>query len=230
MKLEDLPKINLESAIKAINKRLTDIYNFFGAKSIEYHEARTTLFSSLGSDVDILLRTHEKGKPIQLSRSKNAMRGWKRYEFDLKFALVEMRKSGTVRQMAQSILDEFNFESKEVTGDAKKHWKSWQQEIKDFTKAEYEAKYGDSDLYEQIVDEMAEENSKDESIRDDMYITELGNALDCFRGHAQREYRYARAEDAFLKAKADHEIRMRSKLTEDSDEPADVEDKLDMSL
>lgn len=212
---------------------MVDIANYFGMKSTEYHKAISTIYSAIGSDtVDILMREHEKGEPTQLSRSQRALEGWSYFQSELQTAWNKLREQGTVKKQAQSRINNLGFSTKKEKAEAKKNWKQFQVELSDLSKAEYESRYGDSDLYEIIQDELSKENDLPEDDRDYLYIGDLERALDQFSSHKSREYRYSRAEEIFLKAKADHELRMRAVMRDGADEEYEYKDNddLDMSM
>ena len=225
--------MKLESLLRSINRRLVEISDYFGMKSVEYHKALNSIYSAIGSDtVDILIREPEKGRPTQLSRSSRALEGWSYFQSELQQAWDKVKEQGTVKQQAQRRISELHFKTKAEKKKAKGDWKQFQSTLSDLSKAEYESRYGDSDLYEIIQDEISKENDLPEDERDYIYIGDLERALDQFSSHKPREYRYSRAEEIFLKAKADHEMRLRAAMKEDADEEFEYNDKddLDMSV
>lgn len=225
--------MKLESLLRSINRRLVEIAEYFDMHSVEYHKALNSIYSAIGSDtVDILIREPEKGKPTQLSRSGRALEGWSYFQSELEQAWDTIKKQGTVKQQAQRRISEFHFETEDERKKAMGDWKQFQSEISDLSKAEYESRYGDSDLYEIIQEEISNEKKLPEDDRDYIYIGDLERALDQFSSHKSREFRYSKAEEIFLKAKADHEMRLRAAMKEDVDEEFEYNDKddLDMSV
>lgn len=225
--------MKLESLLRSINRRLVDIAEYFDMKSVEYHKALNAIYSAIGSDtVDILIREPEKGKPTQLSRSGRALEGWSYFQSELEQAWDTIKKQGTVKQQAQRRISEFQFKTEEEKKKAIGEWKQFQSQLSDLSKAEYESRYGDSDLYDIIQDELTKENALPEDDRDYIYIGDLERALDEFSSHKSREFRYAKAEEIFLKAKADHEMRLRAAMKDGADAEYEYKDKdnLDMSM
>lgn len=101
--------------------------------------------------------------------------------------------------------------------------------------ADYASSFEDSDLYETLQSLLEYEESLPEEQKDYRYIGGLERALSQFSGQSTRKFRYEMAEREFLRAKSEHEMKLRERLSEGSDAPYEYEEpsddvKYDMSI
>ena len=95
-----------ESAVRALNRRIKEIGDYFGRISIEYAEVRSALYDVFGASSDYILipGSAKEHKFITVSRSKKYL-GTDFYKEKVIEAWEEVRMLGTVKQLAEPYLE-----------------------------------------------------------------------------------------------------------------------------
>lgn len=88
--------IKLESALRSMNRLITNAVKTFGINSEEYGQLKF-LAESANKDIGLFIR-HEKNMPIQFKRSKKAMTGLSKISDDVFETYQAMRDLGTIMQ------------------------------------------------------------------------------------------------------------------------------------
>lgn len=228
----------VESILKGINKKLKDAFKVFGgAKSREYNNIRkiiTTAFTGYNPETDSyetlnissLLR-EDKGTPTQISRSKRIAGFWEAHEEELRTAYDAILNLGSIRQMVYRRIESMEFLSEEQKKEWKKEPNKHLEIIRSSSLSDYASSFEDSDLYETLQSLLEYEESLPEEYKDYRYIGGLERALNQFSGHGDRKFRYEMAEREFLRAKSEHEMKLREGLTDGSDAPYEYEEPSD---
>lgn len=210
---------SVESMIKFINKRMSEVSKYFGVNSTEYHGMRNVLYQNLGGGADPLLK-YDKGK-ISISRSKMSLKAFEGNEYlidILSDVHQEIMSMGTVKQMANEYFQYANFTNKELNSD------EFRQYVSEISYENYRAKYLDDDTYQEVNRLLLEESEK---YGTDEYDEDFNNALEevhdilTERGR-QRDYAYAIAERKLNDAKAEHERWMLERALEKAGEESDL--------
>ena len=210
---------SVESMIKFINKRMSEVSKYFGVNSTEYHGMRNVLYQNLGGGADPLLK-YDKGK-ISISRSKMSLKAFEGNEYlidILSDVHQEIMSMGTVKQMANEYFPYANFTNKELNSD------EFRQYVSEISYENYRAKYLDDDTYQEVNRLLLEESEK---YGTDEYDEDFNNALEevhdilTERGR-QRDYAYAIAERKLNDAKAEHERWMLERALEKAGEESDL--------
>lgn len=228
----------VESILKGINKKLKGTFETFGgAKSREYNNIRkiiTTAFTTYNPEtdtyetinIDSILR-EAKGAPTQISRSKRIAGFWEAHEEELRTAYNAILNLGSIKQMIGRRIDSMEFLNEEQKKEWKKEPNKHLEIIRSSSMADYASSFEDSDLYETLQSLLEYEESLPEELKDYRYIGGLERALNQFSGHGDRKFRYEMAEREFLRAKSEHEMKLREGLTEGSDAPYEYEEPSD---
>lgn len=211
--------VSIESMIKYVNKRMSEVSKYFGVNSMEYHSMKNILYQELGGGADPLLR-YDKGK-ISISRSKMSLQAFERNEHlidILSDVYREIADMGTVRTMANEYFTYDNFTAKELNNE------SIQQYIKEQSYENYRAKYLDDDSYQEVNRLLLEESGK---YGTEEYDEEFNNALEEIHDiltekGRQRDYAYAIAERKLNDAKAEHERWLLKRALESAEQESDL--------
>lgn len=210
---------SIESMIKFVNKRMSEVSKYFGVNSTEYHRMKNILYQNLGGGADPLLR-YDNGK-ISISRAKMSLQAFESNEnlIDILSDVYSgIKDMGTVRTMANEYFTYDNFTAKELSNE------SIQQYIKEQSYENYRAKYLDDDTYQEVNRLLLEESEK---YGTDEYDEEFNNALEevhdiLIEKGRQRDYAYAIAERKLNDAKAQHEKLLLQRALEKSGEESDL--------
>ncbi len=226
----------IESIIKGINSKLKNTFiTFGGAHSREYNNVLkiiTTAFTTYNPEseayetinISSLLR-EAKGAPTQVSRSKRIYDFWEFHEHELRYAYNAILDLGSINKMIGNRIDSMEFLNEEQKKEWKKEPNKHLEIIRSSSLADYASSFEDSDLYETLQSLLEYEESLPEELKDYRYIGGLERALSQFSGHSPREFRYEMAEREFLRAKSEHEMKLREGLTEGSDAPFEYQDE-----
>lgn len=211
-----------ESVVKMLNSRLRELYDFFGYQSVEYNELKSILHSNFTGDNKYIVR--QKGKPVRLSRSKEALEHFNNNE-TLQRNLDKVHDYLlNPRNRFINILSRYADEIG-IPPDVKinrKTVKEYKEEILKQAESEYKALYNDDDLYTEIYDEI-------NSNTDTQYIRELRDARSHFWDKPGQnnlkgmEDKYQEIQDLFDRAKENYAKRM-GKKPEDSKNKKDPYD------
>ncbi len=210
---------SIESMIKFVNKRMSDVSKYFGVNSTEYHSMKNILYQNLGGSADPLLR-YDKGK-ISISRAKMSLQAFESNEYladILEDVYRDIKRMGTVRTMANEYFTYDNFTTKELSNE------SIQQYIKEQSYENYRAKYLDDDTYQEVNRLLLEESGK---YGTDEYDEEFNNALEevhdiLTEKGRQRDYAYSIAERKLNDAKAAHEKWLLQRALESAGQESDL--------
>lgn len=196
----------IESVLRQINRRLSEVHSKFGGKSVEYMEFKSLLFTSFqvygyGDSLEDLLRKTEEGKPIQLSRSSKTV------DF--------LGESEGLESTLRDVWDAFK-----AWGSVSSHLKKYEEELKGIGISDYKVKavdyaqkisymnyignYFDDDFYEDIQDEI--ERVAGGEIEDPDYIEALKDIERYFnQNNSENPTRYEDAMQRFQEAREQHQ-------------------------
>jgi cell division septum initiation protein DivIVA len=105
--------MNIDSALRMINKHLKEVFDMFGGQSEEYMNALSQVRENIPQEV--LNQTARSGnnyaydlptKPLQISRSKNAKEIYNNFANDLQQLRNEQKISGTAKMQSQKYIKE----------------------------------------------------------------------------------------------------------------------------
>lgn len=105
--------MNIDSALRMINKHLKEVFDTFGGQSEEYMNAVNQVRTNIPQEV--LNQTARSGnnyaydlptKPLQISRSKNAKEIYNNFANDLQQLRSEQKASGTAKMQSQKYIKE----------------------------------------------------------------------------------------------------------------------------
>lgn len=186
-----------ESYVKMINARLKEVYNYFGEKSPEYQDLASATFSVMGQE-NVLLSINPN-KPLKVIRSKKANEENPLLYQDMQDIWRTFKEYGTLKKMIHRKLDTYKEELGDDTiAEMKKMWNSKEKIIvdnngekieveereivKDFirevSQQEYNYKYDDKELYENIRNLVYDMN--EEEVEDTKYKSELRDLWETF--------------------------------------------------
>lgn len=151
-----------DSILRAINRRMKEVGEFFPKQSEEYQQIQAVLGTIPGITA---LKIFPKGKPAQLSRSKKIVQRIEESPMlyaQLNQALDVILSYGTVKQMAKRYLDSGLVQGFSSISDAR-------DSIRESAKELYKGKYNDNDTYNKFLG-MEDEASKSD---DEKYANEL---------------------------------------------------------
>ena len=152
----------VDSILRAINRRMKEVGEFFPKQSEEYQQIQAVLGAIPGIST---LKIFPKGKPAQLSRSKKVIKKIEESPMlyaQLNQALDIILSYGTVKQMAQRYIDSGLVQGFSSIADA-------HDSIRQSAKEIYKGKYNDNDTYNKFLG-MEDEASKSD---DEKYEREL---------------------------------------------------------
>ena len=144
--------MKLESVVRMLNRRLREVYDYFGYKSPELNDLKSILYANFGGDSKYIIK--QRNKPVRLSRSKEALAYYESNEGlmeDLPFILEAIRKLGTVKEMAEKYVDPSEYKGYRFTN---RDAKELRETIRKRAEAEYLAKYNDDDIYAEFKAEV----------------------------------------------------------------------------
>lgn len=196
----------IESVLRQINRRLSDVHSKFGGKSVEYMEFKSLLFTSFqaygyGASLEDLLRKTEEGKPIQLSRSSatvNFLGESEGLESTLRDVWDAFKSWGSVSSHLKKYEEELK---KEGVQDFKVKAVDYAQKI---SYMNYIGSYFDDDFYENMEDEI--ESVEQGEIEDPEYIEALKDIWSYFhQSNEENPNRYEDAMQRFQEARVQHQ-------------------------
>lgn len=157
----------IDSVVRMLNRRLREVFDYFGYKSPEYQTLQSILYTNFNESGFIV--RGGGAKAARLSRSKAAMDAYKADKNimeDVDLIYNAIKRQGTIKEMAERYVrdtDGFNglFTSKVA--------KKMQDTIKERAYTEYLSKYNDDDIYKEVQDEMVSIFAeKDSEYREDL--------------------------------------------------------------
>lgn len=196
----------IESVLRQINRRLSDVHGKFGGKSVEYMEFKSLLFTSFqaygyGDVVKDILRATEEGKPIQLSRSAATVNFFEEnagIELTLRDVWDAFKSWGSISQHMKKYEEEFK---KEGIEDYKVKAIDYAQKV---SYMNYIGSYFDDDFYENMEDEI--ESVEQGEIEDPDYIEALKDIWGYFhQSNEENPNRYEDAMNRFQEARIQHQ-------------------------
>ena len=130
----------VDSILRAINRRMKEVGDFFPKQSEEYQQIQAVLGAIPGIST---LKIFPKGKPAQLSRSKKVVQRIEESPMlyaQLNQALDVILSFGTVKQMAQRYMDSGLVQGFSSIADAR-------DSIRQSAKEIYKDNYNDKEYY-----------------------------------------------------------------------------------
>ncbi len=156
----------IESVVRMLNRRLREVYDYFGFKSPEYQTLQSILYKNF-SDSGFIVRGGGV-KAARLSRSKQAMEAYKSDENlmeDVDLIYNAIKRQGTVKEMAERYVDYNEYSGLFTNSTAKK----MRETIRERAYNSYISKFNDDDIYTELQDEMASIFAKnDAEYREDL--------------------------------------------------------------
>ena len=221
----------IESVLRQINRKLSDVHGKFGGKSVEYMEIKSLLFTTFqvygyGDSIQELLRSTQEGKPIQLSRSKSTVSFFEEsegMESTLRDVWSAFRGWGTITSHIKKYEEELK---KEGVKDFKVKAVDYAQKV---SYMNYIGSYFDDDFYENMEDEI--EAVEQGEIEDPDYIEALKDIWSYFhQSNEENPNRYEDAMQRFQEARAAHQEWIKEQvLSGDSEEYSLGGNNFDMS-
>lgn len=209
--------MNADNILRQINRRLKQVYDYFGERSEEYNDFKNVIY--MNKDVlDFSSITKEvEGKPVQFSRSKKVLNAFIHDEGILSEQLEGiwdfMKNMGTVKQIVENRY--YDTIAPRLPEGELPNWKTHHELIQDESRRRHSGKYYDRDLYAEIGDELsaAEQLMANDEFFDEEYFNQLNEAWQHFKdsGKGIRTEKYDRIGDAFEEAKKRHEERMNAR-------------------
>ena len=208
--------MKVESVVRMLNRRLREVYDYFGYKSPELNDLKSILYANFGGESKYIIK--QRNKPVRLSRSKEALAYYESKEGvmeDLPFILEAIRKLGTVKEMAEKYVDPSEYKGYRFTN---RDAKELHDTIKKRAEAEYLAKYNDDDIYAEFKAEVDSiESLVEESYRDALADIQKEFEKKPGRGNiAGMQEKYDKIVKRFDEAKQRHE-----KVTEEVQQAQD---------
>ena len=136
----------IESTVRMLNRRLREVYEFFGYKSPEYQDLQSIVYKNFQNE--FIVRGGGK-KAARLSRSKAAMQAYNDNEYlqqDLEWINETVRRMGSVKDMAERYVEPNEYSGLFTNSKAK----ALKSTIQERANAEYASKYNDHDIYTEI--------------------------------------------------------------------------------
>jgi hypothetical protein len=189
----------LESTIRMLNRRLNEVYNFFGHKSPEYMKLQSILYQNFGDRY--VVRGGGK-KAARISRSKEALnyfRSDSNLKEDIEWIYDAIKKMGTVKEMAERYVEPSEYNGSFFT---KRIAESMKQAIRQRAQAEYSSAYNDTDIYTEV------NNANDEG--DSQYREALADIMEKFHESPGKnnlpgmEQKYSEIEEMYENAVENH--------------------------
>ena len=197
-----------ESRLRQINRRIKQIYDNFGGKSIEYNKVKSYLYASFYESYEYI-RTGSSTKPVQLSRGKAAISAFGYAAEIVEDLWQRIAQMGTVKEIEKRDYiihpDDTYLDDSPLTI----------EEIREASKQEYESSYLDTDVYEDvetaISDYETELTTSEDPLFDRDYQEALKRAKEVFyeKGKGTREQKWERARQILTKATMRHKIKHR---------------------
>lgn len=193
----------LESTLRSINRRIKEMYDTFGATSIQYNQLKSFVYTAL-PELDILVRTPE-GKPMALSRGKRATDVYIRgeYEDDVKELWSLMQEYGTAKEHKEGYRERLESQY----GETIEELDDWMADIRELSHAEYQKSYLDEDYYAALQSRIAElEEADDLNEADDEYLEQLKDIQSEFSEKGKTKLsKWEKAEKALKMSQQRHE-------------------------
>ena len=195
-----------ESAVRALNRRIKEIGEYFGKQSIEYGAVRSALYDVFGESSEYIL-TRDKKKSKFMSISKKLLYVEIIQEKVIE-AWEEVKLIGTVKQLTERFIEPgVNYKNKDVV-----------EYIRMQTRTEYYEQFVDTDYYEQWQDEIADESN----MEDAEYYQELKDIKNIFYEKGNREEKWERVRQKFINAQIEHATKKQSEVEQSDEEPHDA--------
>lgn len=157
----------LESTIRMLNRKLREVFEFFGYKSPEYQTLQSILYQNF-SDSGFIVRGGGV-KPARLSRSKQAMFAYSKDEYlmeDIDLIYEAVKNQGSIRDMAERYV---NYEDYSGGLFTQKTANQLKDVIKERAYNAYISKFNDDDIYTEVQDEMNSNDAQhDSQYREDL--------------------------------------------------------------
>jgi hypothetical protein len=157
----------IDSVVRMLNRRLREVFDYFGYKSPEYQALQSILYTNFNESGFIVRGGGTKA--ARLSRSKVAMEAYKADKNimeDVDLIYNAIKRQGTVKEMAERyVRDSDNFNGLFTNKVAMK----MQETIKERAYTSYLSKFNDDDIYQEVQDEMSSIFAeKDSEYREDL--------------------------------------------------------------
>lgn len=221
----------LESTIRMLNRKLRQVFDFFGYKSPEYQTLQSILYQNF-SDSGFIVRGGGV-KPARLSRSKQAMLAYSKDEYlmeDIDLIYEAVKNQGSIRDMAERYVNYEDYSGELFT---QKTANQLKDVIKERAYNAYISKFNDDDIYTEVQDEM---NSNDAQ-HDSQYREDLADIYADFhkkpgKGNlAGMQQKYDEIQRKFDEAKTNKMERQLKQATDFSNEILKTgKDPYDMGL
>lgn len=157
--------MNLDNILRTMNEYLSDMFNMFGGKSMEYSTAVRQVRENISDDV--LTQVARTGadyesdsptEPLQFSRGKAAQNILSNFQTDLAQLRKEQREQGTAKVQAQRYYTEQKLDNPDKVVDVK--------QLTQQAAARYDFNNNVNDWYDEIMEsELISEDEKEE-VRD----------------------------------------------------------------
>lgn len=197
-----------ESRLRQINRRIKQIYDTFGGKSIEYNKVKSYLYASFYESYEYI-RSGSSTKPVQLSRGKAAIASFGYAAEIVEDLWQRIAQMGTVKEIKERDYmihpDDTYLDDSPITI----------EEIQEASQQEYESSYLDTDVYEDVEtavsDYETELTTSEDPLFDRDYQEALKRAKEVFheKGKGTREQKWERARQILTKATMRHKIKNR---------------------
>lgn len=198
-----------ESAVRALNRRIKEIGEYFGKSSIEYAEVRSTLYDVFGYATEHVLLPGKKGKPfVSVSRSKSLLSN-DFYKEKIVEAWEEVRLLGTVKQLAEPYLEAGeNYRDIDI-----------RERIRVESKTEYYENFVDKDYYEQWQEEI---DKPEEWLEDEEYAQNLSEIGEMFYETGNKEQKWERIRQRFIDMQISKAQKDEEKAVDNNEKPHDA--------
>lgn len=164
----------LESTIRMLNRKLREVFDFFGYKSPEYQTLQSILYQNF-SDSGFIVRGGGV-KPARLSRSKQAMLAYSKDEYlmeDIDLIYEAVKNQGSIKDMAERYV---NYEDYSGGLFTQKTANQLKDVIRERAYNAYISKFNDDDIYDDVQDAI---NSAD-AMHDAQYREDLADLFEDF--------------------------------------------------
>lgn len=220
----------LESTIRMLNRKLREVFDFFGYKSPEYQTLQSILYQNF-SDSGFIVRGGGV-KPARLSRSKQAMIAYSKDEYlmeDIDLIYEAVKNQGSIKDMAERYV---NYEDYSGGLFTQKTANSLKDVIRERAYNAYVSKFNDDDIYDDVQNEIdSVEAQLDPKYREDLADIHSDFYIRPGKGNlAGMERKYDDILRKFDEAKRNRDIRFREKVDIDSPYPKVDKDPYDMGI
>lgn len=198
-----------ESAVRALNRRIKEIGEYFGKSSIEYAEVRSTLYDVFGYATEHVLLPGKKGKQfVSVSRSKRILSN-DFFKEKIVEAWEEVRLLGTVKQLAEPYLEAGeNYRDIDI-----------RERIRVESKTEYYENFVDKDYYEQWQEEI---DKPEEWLEDEEYAQNLSEIGEMFYETGNKEQKWERIRQRFIDMQISKAQKDEEKAVDNKEKPHDA--------